>query len=154
MISVLFVCHANICRSPLAEGLFLSKIQQNHLQASFTVDSAGVSTLHIDKLPHPKTLKYISLLNVNYAHRARTVNLDDYFRFDYIFAMDQSNLNAVQRARPVDATAAIHLLMEVIPDAPQEVEDPCYTGNFDAVYQLLDNVTTLLLDKLRTKSAF
>lgn len=151
---MLFVCQANICRSPLAEGIFRYKVQQAGLQHFIQTDSAGVTSTHVGELPHSETLKLLAQLDPSYQHVARTVHLDDYYAFDYMLAMDQANLKALSRGQPTDTQARISLLMDFVAESnTREIEDPCFTGRFAEVYRQIDRATQALLQAIRTEAA-
>lgn len=92
MINVLFVCLGNICRSPLAEGVFQKLVEDEGLADSFQVDSCGTSAYHIGELPHQSSRKVAKKNGITLTHQARQLVSSDYQEFDYILAMDASNI--------------------------------------------------------------
>ncbi|KAJ5118853.1 Protein-tyrosine phosphatase low molecular weight mammalian [Penicillium atrosanguineum] len=90
-VSVLFVCLGNICRSPMAEGVFRNVAEGNSIIGD--IDSAGTGAYHTDEPPDSRTMSTLRRHNItNYTHAARKVNRDDFLKFDYLMAMDKYNL--------------------------------------------------------------
>ena len=152
-VSVLFVCLGNICRSPLAEGLFLHHADKAGTLQYFRVDSAGTSSEHRGELPDPRTRANAAQHGIHLSSRSRQVKVNDFAAFDWILAMDRSNHSNLLRIRPADFKARLHLMLgpELLtaPEA-QEVPDPWYGGpeGFESVYQLLFGATERLHDFL------
>jgi protein-tyrosine phosphatase len=152
-VSVLFVCLGNICRSPLAEGLFLHHAEKAGTSAHFRVDSAGTSSEHRGELPDPRTRANAARHGLNLTSRSRQVKVDDFGSFDWILAMDRLNRQDLLHIRPADFKARMHLLLGpellTVPEE-QEVPDPWYGGpeGFERVFQLLHGATERLHDFL------
>lgn len=131
MVRVLFVCLGNICRSPLAEGVFAHLVKQANLEHRFACDSAGTSNYHIGDLPDRRARKVAQDNGITLPSRARQLAADDFYKFDYILAMDRSNLRDIislkERVAP-DSTAKVMLLREFDPEKDEllEVADPFY----------------------------
>lgn len=149
MISVLFVCLGNICRSPMAEAVMRSKISQRGLSDKISVDSAGTGDWHIGKTPHEGTRKILDDFRISYEGMiARQVESRDFSHFDYIVAMDDSNLSNLRKV-PGGEEAEIVKLMDLLPNEKlREVPDPYFTGNFEEVYRLIDTGCDELLDRI------
>ncbi|NMO95942.1 low molecular weight protein-tyrosine-phosphatase [Paenibacillus lemnae] len=149
MISVLFVCLGNICRSPMAEAVLRHKIVQKRLDDKVKVDSAGTGDWHIGKLPHEGTRKLLDSWRISYEGvSARQVNSQDFTDFDYVIAMDDSNVENL-RSLPGGEGVDIIKFMDLLPDEIlREVPDPYFTGNFDEVYRLIDLGCEVLLDRI------
>jgi protein-tyrosine phosphatase len=155
-VSVLFVCLGNICRSPLAEGLFLSHAAAAGTLSFFRVDSAGTSGQHNGELPDPRTRANAAQHSLELRSRSRKVKTEDFRAFDWIFAMDHSNFQALSRLHAGSEEAVrLHLLLSPelqTAQQPSEVPDPWYGGpeGFEEVYQLLHAATQRLHDFLCT----
>jgi protein-tyrosine phosphatase len=141
MIKVLFVCLGNICRSPLAEAIFVHKVIQNNKNGSIATDSCGTSRYHIGDAPDPRTIEVARDHNIAIDHAARQLHTSDFLEFDYIVAMDKANLSDILEVQPNGATAEIVLMRDFDPDPRSgEVPDPYFGGSqgFENVYQILD----------------
>jgi len=125
---VLFVCLGNICRSPLAEAAF--RHQADAAGLSFEADSAGTAHWHIGKQPDPRSQQIAAQFGVDISgQRARQVMEEDFRRFTHIFAMDHENLEVLQSRAPMDMTAELSLLLDLVPGREGEaVGDPYYGG--------------------------
>jgi protein-tyrosine phosphatase len=163
-IRVLFVCLGNICRSPLAEGVFIHLAKEAGVADRFEVDSAGTGDWHVGEWPDPRSAEVARKHGVVLPSRARQVTRVDLERFDYVVAMDRENLWDLERmARELPgarARAKIHLLRADDPDrAPgddrHDVPDPYYGGasGFEQVYQMVHRSAEALLRRLLTEHA-
>ena len=149
---VLFVCLGNICRSPLAEGVFRQKVEEAGLGAHFEVDSCGTSAFHIGEQPDPRTRANAAENGVHLRHQARQFVQADFDRFDYILPMDSSNYRNVLSMEPSGHTAKVAMTRdydELEPGA--DVPDPYYGGErgFQNVFDILDRSTESLLQQIR-----
>ncbi|GAB3559422.1 low molecular weight protein-tyrosine-phosphatase [Spirosoma fluminis] len=144
MISVLFVCYGNICRSPVAEEVFRQLIAQAGLEKEIQCDSAGTSSYHLGQLPDRRTRENALEHGLTLTHRARRMTGDDLAQFTYFVAIDELNLEAIEklnyRSTGLHTTDTIFLLREFDPDVSDEpnVPDPYYEGPevFEEVYQI------------------
>jgi protein-tyrosine phosphatase len=156
-IGVLFVCLGNICRSPLAEAVFRSLVEEAGLADRFEIDSAGTSNYHAGEPPDPRTIQVAWERGVRVEHAARQVHARDFSSFDYILAMDSENLRRIQRARPGDTETEIRLLRSFDEEAGHdaEVPDPYFGGEsgFEDVQDLVDRACRGLLQHLRKEHA-
>lgn len=140
MIRVMFVCLGNICRSPMAEGVFQHLVTQANLSDKIMIDSSGTSSYHVGEPPHPGTRRVLQQHGINYQHRSQQVDLAQLQTADYVVAMDRSNLRALkQMARDTpELENKLSLLLDHAPGTErQDVPDPYYEGNFEKVYQLV-----------------
>ena len=152
--SVLFVCLGNICRSPLAEGVFLHLVEQAGLADRFEIDSAGTGAWHVGERPDARAALVASQHGVELASRARQITDDDLEHFDWVIAMDRENLRNIERiASAIGSDAEIRLLREfdTVREGGDEVPDPYYggTSGFENVYEMVHRSCEVLLDRLR-----
>lgn len=145
------VCLGNICRSPMAEGILRAHIEESGIKA--IVDSAGTSGYHSGENPDFRAVRTLKKKGIDISGlSARQFTVQDFDDFDYIFAMDSSNLmNILNLARNEADKAKVHLVMNVAePGKNQSVPDPYYGGmdGFEDVYQMLDKASKEILRKL------
>lgn len=146
---ILMVCLGNICRSPLAEGILKSKLPSD----TFHIDSAGTSNWHIGKTPDTRSIAIAHEMGVDITQqKARQLTQEDFTTFDFIYAMDKSNLSDILDIAPneeVKAKVAL-LLNECHPGMDYEVPDPYYGGNggFHRVYDMIDEACEHIANKL------
>lgn len=155
-IKVLMVCLGNICRSPTAEVVFKNEVRKRQLEHLFEIDSAGTGTWHIGEQPDHRARQAAARRQLDLDPlQARTVSPDDFHSFDYIFAMDASNLKDLQSMQPANAKAQT-LLFLTWPDKTEgqdgyhEVPDPYYSGpeGFELVLDLVEAASRDILDHL------
>ena len=128
MIKILFVCHGNICRSPMGEYILKDMVQKAGVEREFEIDSAAVSREEIGNPVYPPARRELELHGVFCGkHRARQVTMEDYRHFDRIYYMDESNRRFLERLLPRDEEKIRKLL-------PRDVADPWYTGEFGKTY--------------------
>ena len=131
MIRVLFICHGNICRSPMAEFVLNETARKLGLGDKIHADSAATSTEEIGNPVHPGTRKKLQELGISCTGKtARQLTKADYSRYDLLIGMDEWNLRNIRRIAGGDPEGKISLLLDFT-DTPGEVADPWYTGNFD-----------------------
>ena len=140
-LKVLMVCLGNICRSPLAEGIFSEKAKQSSIQ--FHVDSAGTGNWHSGESPDPRSIAVAKKHGIDISHqRARQIKPNDFSTFDFIFTMDQSVHNDVVRLMgDKKEKDKVFLLLTYAGLSPSiEVADPYWGGEpeFESTYQLLN----------------
>jgi protein-tyrosine phosphatase len=153
MISILFVCMGNICRSPAAEGYMRHLVKQRGLEDRIRIDSAGTLGYHAGSPPDARMLRETAERGYVLDHRARQVRPSDLQTFDYVVAMDEDNLDYLkQMARGVESRARIGLLLDAWPDAPtREVPDPYYgrtQESFRRSVELIERGCEALLDQI------
>ncbi len=149
-VRVLFVCLGNICRSPMAEGVFQKLVDDAGLGDVIEVDSAGTGSWHVGERAHRGTREVLRKHGISYNGYARQITPEDFAKFDYILAMDDSNLATLRRMLPDDSDATVMRFLDVADDVPdKEVPDPYYSGRFDHVYTLVERGARALLDHIR-----
>jgi len=133
---ILFVCHGNICRSPMAEFIMKALVKARGLERMYEIESAAVSDEETGNPIYPPAKRCLSQHGVWFdtAKRARKVVPADYDRFDRIICMDGSNLRLIRRIIPADPDGKIHLLMSYT-GVGRDVADPWYTGDFETTFQ-------------------
>ena len=151
-VKILMVCLGNICRSPLAEGILASKLPQN----SFVVDSAGTGSWHVGHSPDKRSIAVAKKNGIAIdSQKGRQFKTSDFADFDYIYVMDISNYNdVIHLAKTEEDKHKVQLILnELFPDENVDVPDPYYgvTNGFDNVYQMLDEVTDIIAQKLIQK---
>lgn len=149
---VLFVCLGNICRSPTAHGVFATLIDQRGLSGLVKVDSCGTGDWHLGSAPDPRAVAAASNRGYDLSRlRARQVQVDDFDVYDYILAMDGSNLEDLQALCPGDYRGHLGLFLSFAGElAPDDVPDPYYGGEegFDQVLDLIEAASKGLLQVL------
>ncbi|MCA1032604.1 low molecular weight phosphotyrosine protein phosphatase [Bacillus timonensis] len=155
MISVLFVCLGNICRSPMAEAVFKDLIAKQGLSDKIFIDSAGTGNWHAGKPPHEGTISILSEKQISVEGlKARQVEKADVQKFDYIIAMDVENLGNLRRLAGYDKAGYIGRLLDFVPESDiADVPDPYYTGNFEEVYDLVKKGCEGLLQTIRKENS-
>lgn len=153
MIGILFVCLGNICRSPLAEGIFKKKINEVGLGGLITVDSAGTSNWHVDDPPDGRTLDIALKNGVRLDHFGRQISYKDLDHFDYIVAMDTENYEDIIHLKNNYGNGKAEIFLMRDYDDQQsgaDIPDPYYGGQngFQLVYDLLDESLSNFLDKI------
>ncbi len=153
MIKVLFVCLGNICRSPMAEGIFRQLVEQAGLSGQITCDSAGTSSYHIGDLPDRRMRQTSKSYGIELTHCARQLHRRDFEEFDYLVAMDESNYAHIAshtgyRSEHKDKV----LLMRTHDEIPSvsNVPDPYYgqLDEFEEVYRILLHANKRFLNYL------
>jgi protein-tyrosine phosphatase len=151
--SILMVCMGNICRSPMAEGIFRREIAKAGLQDKVTIDSAGTHSYHIGEPPDARAQSAISRRGVDISGlRGRQVADADFEKFDYILAMDEGNLSILRRSAPAHAHEKIRLLLSFSRKYPhQDVPDPYYGGarGFEENLDMIEDAVEGLIRDIR-----
>jgi protein-tyrosine phosphatase len=149
MKKILMVCLGNICRSPLAEGILQSKVNNNLV----IVDSAGTAAYHIGKLPDERSIDVARNHGIDITHqKARKFTVKDFDAFDVIYVMDASNYqNVMLIARNKSDVQKVKMILnETQPDKNASVPDPYYGGSvgFKNVYKMLEEACTVIAEKI------
>ena len=143
MVKVLFVCMGNICRSPTAEGVFRHKVEQAGHSDRIEIDSAGTHAYHIGEQPDGRAQQAALGRGVDLSvQRARKVNSNDFDIYDYVIAMDDSNMNDLLSICPAGLEEKVKLFLSYATNAnTSEVPDPYYgSGNgFEIVLDLVED---------------
>lgn len=150
MISVLFVCHGNICRSTMAQSVMTYLVREKHLEDRFYIDSAATSREEIGNPPHHGTVGKLRAEKIPVIpHRAVQMTVDDYARYDYLIGMDAANIRNMQRIAGGDPDGKIKTLLSFA-GRTGEIADPWYTGNFDDTFEdVWEGCNALLADILK-----
>lgn len=151
MIRVLFVCLGNICRSPLAEGIFRKLVEERGLGDRISCDSAGTVRDHLGERTDVRARKVGEQNGLVLEHIARFFTAEDFMTFDYIFAMDEASKRNMNRLKPAGAKAEVKLMGEFDPEEKGlEVPDPYYgqLRDFEDVYTVLERSCAHFLDHL------
>lgn len=153
LISILFVCMGNICRSPTAEGVFRKLVADAGLDEQIHVESAGTHAYHTQEPPDRRAQAAAERRGFNLSGiRARRVSENDFVQFDLILAMDNLNLVTLQDRAGEDSTSSIRLFLEFSETAREtEVPDPYYggTAGFERVLDIVEVAAEGLLRKIR-----
>ena len=135
MIKVLFICHGNICRSPMAEFVLRDMAEAAGRGAEFVIASAATSTEEIGNPVYPPARRKLAEHGIRCGGKtARQMTAEDYRRYDLLIGMDGRNLANMRRICGGDPDGKMHLLMDFT-RRPGEVADPWYTGDFDAAWR-------------------
>lgn len=160
MIKILFVCHGNICRSPMAEYVMKDMVQAREADlnrygltaADFEIASAATSTEEIGNPVYPPARRMLNSHGIDCSgHAARQMNQRDYDYYDYIVLMDRNNLRNlrwnISAVQYKDEAKKISMMMDWT-NHPGDVADPWYTGNFDATWRDVNEGCNGLLDHI------
>ncbi len=136
MYKILFVCHGNICRSPMAEFVMKDIVRKKGLEDVVYIESAATSTEEIGNDIHRGTRAKLTQMKIPFSpRRARQITRSDYDKFDYIILMDGYNVRNIKRIIPADPQGKIYRLLDFTNRSGQDIADPWYTGNFDETYE-------------------
>ncbi len=148
---ILFICHGNICRSPMAEFVMKDLVAKAGLSSQFEIASAATSTEEIGNPVYPPARRKLAEHGISCDGKtARQVTRKDYEHYDLLIAMDYNNLRNLRRMLGDDVQNKIHLLMDHT-NRHGEVADPWYTGDFEQTWQDIVEGCTGLLEQLRVQ---
>ncbi len=151
---ILFVCTGNICRSPSAEGVFRDIVNEQKLSQFFYIDSCGTHSYHTGQSPDSRSQYAAMKRGIDISQQiARTIEQNDFSRFDYILAMDNYNLSFLQSMADEDHLNKIHLFLEYDENCKLiEIPDPYYGGEdgFEIVLDLLQKASIGLIKHLKS----
>ena len=156
MIKILFVCHGNICRSPMAEFVFRNMVQKSKQSQKtsppvleVSIASAATSTEEIGNPVHHGTRNILRRYGIDTSgKRARQMTKADYREYDYLIGMDQWNIRNMLRITGGDPEHKICRLLDFT-DHPRDIEDPWYTGDFETTYADVKEGCEKLLEKIK-----
>lgn len=155
MVRVLFVCLGNICRSPTAEGVFRQLVKAQNLQDKIAWDSCGTSAYHIGHPADSRSQIFAKKRGIDISDlRARQVDDEDFFKYDYILAMDESNLYDLKDLCPPSEIDKLHMFLSFAKNTKlRSVPDPYYSGHdgFEKVLDLCQDAAAALLEHIKTK---
>lgn len=148
MTKILFVCHGNICRSPMAEFVMKKIVKDAGMENDFVIESAAVSSEEIGNDVHPGTKEKLTQMNVPFAkRRARKITPEDYDYFDLLIGMDVQNLYYMENAWNKDPNDKVKLLLTYA-GKDRDIADPWYTHNFDDTYEDIVEGCTALFNSI------
>ena len=151
MIKVLFICHGNICRSPMAEFVFKDMVKKQYLDNKFHIESAATSREEIGNDVHHGTRRKLAEVGIPVERRkARQVTKADYDSYDYLLLMDEWNHRNLMRIIGSDNENKVHGLLD-FSKKPRDIADPWYTGNFDITYDDVVEGCETFLEYLKEK---
>lgn len=134
MIKILFICHGNICRSPMAEFVFRDMVQKRGLSDQFHIASAATSSEEIGNPVHYGTTNKLKAYGISTKGKyAVQLKKKDYKEYDYLLGMEYRNIRNIDRIIGSDPEHKVHMLLD-FSDHPRDIADPWYTGNFDRTY--------------------
>lgn len=151
---VLFVCMGNICRSPTAQGMFEQLVAEAGLAQRIGIDSAGTHAYHVGEPPDKRAAQAASRRGVDLSRqKARRVDVSDFQYFDYVLAMDRSNLEDLLEICPDEHKQNVRLFLDYGDTGQQEVPDPYYGGTqgFERVLDMVEAASRGLLQELQKR---
>jgi len=153
-VEISFVCLGNICRSPLAQGLFQDLVKREKLDHKIIISSAGTSAWHVGDLPDQRMRQTAQSKGIQLRNRARQFQRKDFSRFDLVLAMDESNLSNLEEIAPRNLhEGKLMLFRSFDPESNDDlnVPDPYYGGakGFETVYQMVERTCPPLLDYIK-----
>ena len=152
MIKIMFVCHGNICRSPMAEFVMKKIVKDNNMENMFYIESSATSTEEIGNPVYPPARKILAEHGITCNGKfARQMTFADYQNFDYIIAMDYNNLRNIDRIIGSDTDNKVHLLMYYT-GRERSVSDPWYTRDFQTAYNDISEGCNALFSHIMTAS--
>lgn len=135
MLKILFICHGNICRSPMAEYVMKDLVTKQNIADQFHIASAATSYEEIGNPVYPPARAELARHNISCkGHAARKLIKADFTEYDYLIAMEQYNIRNIQREFGPELASRVTLLLDYT-DTPGDIDDPWYSGGFDVTYK-------------------
>ncbi len=151
MIKVLFICHGNICRSPMAKYVMRDMVEKAGLEEEFYIDSAATSTEELGNPVYPPAFRKMNEHGIDCrGHAAKQMRRSDYDDFDLIIGMDSENMYYMKRLWPRDDRGKLHLLLDYT-DRPRDISDPWYTRDFETTWREINEGCSAMLEDLKDK---
>ena len=148
MIKILFVCHGNICRSPMAEFVMKRLVRERGIERDFIIESAATSREELGNPVYPPARRMLARHGISCSGKtAVQMTKSDYDKYDHIVAMDSMNVRNIMRIIGSDRYGKVSMLLDFT-DHPRSVADPWYTGDFETTYRDVDAGCRALLAKL------
>ena len=145
---ILFVCHGNICRSPMAEFMLKRMVRRSGLEDDYEIASAATHDEEIGNPVYPMARQELAKHGIGCpGHSARQLTPDDYSRYDLIVGMDEANMNDMQTLFGGDPDGKLHLMMDYV-GKHRDVADPWFTRNFTTTWNDLQASLTALFNQL------
>lgn len=151
MTKILFVCHGNICRSPMAEFVMKRLARDRGMERDFEIASAATSREEIGNPVYPPARRKLAEHGISCSGKtAVQVTAADYDRYDYIILMDSNNRRNLRRIIPDDPDGKVRMLTDFT-DRPRDVADPWYTGDFERTWQDINEGCSALMEHILTE---
>ena len=152
MVKILFICHGNICRSPMAAFVLRDMVHQRRLDDRFEIASAATSREEIGNPVYPPARRKLAEHGISCdGHHARQMTKSDYDTYDHIIGMDHANIRNILRITGGDPEGKVSLLLDHTARAGQEVADPWYTGDFSATWRDVMDGCSGFLEELENR---
>lgn len=152
MVKILFICHGNICRSPMAEFVMRNMVTEAGLSGEIYIESAATSTEELGNDIHSGTRAKLKTMNIPFERRrARQVTPSDYGMFDYLIVMDGNNIRNLRRIIGEDRDRKVYRLLDFTDRRGEDIADPWYTGDFDETYEDIDEGCRGMMDMLKSR---
>ena len=151
MTKILFVCHGNICRSPMAEFVMKRLARDRGMERDLEIASAATSREEIGNPVYPPARRKLAEHGISCSGKtAVQITAADYDRYDYIILMDSNNRRNLRRIIPDDPDGKVHMLTDFT-DRPRDVADPWYTGDFERTWRDISEGCSALMEHILTE---